>query len=90
MTDDIVALDDLAVFRRTAKGQAELLGGSKDLTRTERRLLGMVTGFTEVRVLLDLGLDLTDVRNAVSKLVQLGLLVSEQEYQLQSPIPKRI
>lgn len=78
MTYDIAAFDDHAVYRRTPKGQQKLFDGSRDLSRTERRLLGMVTAFTEVRVLLDLGLDLTEVRNAVSKLVRLGLIVSEQ------------
>ena len=74
MTKNIEILDDQAVFGRTTRGQQELLAGSRGLSRTERRFLGMETGFTQVQVLLDMGLDLSDVGFAVSRLLKLGLI----------------
>lgn len=61
--------NDEAVYRRTAKGQHDLLVGSRDLSRLERRFLGVVTGFTSLRVLMDMGFGEGDVRGSVYKLV---------------------
>ena len=67
-------LDDTAVYRRTARGQQELLVGSRGLAPTERRFLAVVTGFTQLRVLLDMGLASTDIRSVVTRLYRLGLI----------------
>lgn len=66
-------LADEAVFRRTRKGQAELISECWQLTGAERRLLGSVTGHTPLRVLLDLG-QMVGTGKAIFRLVDLGLV----------------
>lgn len=72
--NELDPINDQAVYRRTAVGQHELLVGSHHLNRQERRFLGVVTGFTSLRVLMDMGFSEDVVRGTVHKLLDLGLV----------------
>lgn len=74
MVDSIELLDDQAIYKRTNRGQGELLAASRPLTRTQRRLLAVVTGLTPVSILLDMGFDAADARDGFSTLLALGLI----------------
>jgi hypothetical protein len=77
MTNDLSSLlDDDAVYLRTPAGQAALLSSLRELSTLERRFLAAVTGYTSLRVLLDLGFDGPDIGVAISKLVGLRLIVA--------------
>lgn len=78
---DIDLLNDQAVYRRTMRGQQELLSACRVLTRTERRLLAVVTGLTPVRILLDMGFDATDARVGFATLIEMGLVESVSEHE---------
>jgi len=65
--------DDEAVYRRTVAGQREWVGGAH-LSRPEREFLSMVTGFTPLRVLLDMGIDQTGASDAILALVRRRLI----------------
>jgi hypothetical protein len=49
-------LSDSAVYRRTVRGQRELLS-SHDLDSPASRMLARVNGYTDLRALFDLALD---------------------------------
>ena len=67
-------LDDQAVYRRTIAGQLELYDHRARLSRLERRFLSVVTGYTPLRVLLDMGLDEQGVGEAILALVERKLM----------------
>lgn len=67
-------LDDQAVYRRTVAGQLELIDSRTRLSRLERRVLSVVTGYTPLRVLLDMGLDEQGVGEAILTLVDRKLM----------------
>jgi hypothetical protein len=67
-------LADDAVYRRTREGQRELVSESFRLSASERRFLSAFTGHTALRVLLDLGLHSSDAGQAISRLVELGMI----------------
>lgn len=66
--------NDNAVHRRTPSGQAALLSRSRELSRVEKRFLGVVTGLTPLRVLLDMGFDDPALAPAISRLAELGYI----------------
>jgi hypothetical protein len=77
MNDDLSRLlDDKAVYLRTAAGQAALLSSTNLLSHLERRFLGAVTGYTSLRVLLNLGFDGPGIGIAISRLSGLRLIVA--------------
>ena len=79
MLENVNLLDDQAVYWRTTRGQQELRAGSRNLSKSERRLLGMVTGVTSVRALMNMGLDAIDIRVAVPHLLILGLIAAVRD-----------
>ena len=70
-------LNDDAIHRRTPAGQRALLDPRADLTRVERRFLSVVTGYTPLRVLLDMGVDDSDIAAAITALAERGLITLE-------------
>ena len=70
----VALLADEAIYQRTLAGQHELTDRHGRLTRLERRFLSAVTGYTSLRVLLDLGLDQPGIREAIVSLVARGLV----------------
>lgn len=70
-------LDDDAVHGRTAAGQRELLDASSRLSRVERRFLSVVTGYTPLRVLLDMGLEEPGIAQAIVALAELKYIKLE-------------
>lgn len=66
--------NDNAIHRRTPSGQAALLSPKKELSRLELRYLGAVTGFTPLRVLVDMGFDDVALVPAVTRLATLGYI----------------
>ena len=75
MNDASVALlADEAIYQRTLAGQHELTARRGRLSSLERRFLGAVTGYTSLRVLLDLGLDQPGIREAIVSLLARGLV----------------
>jgi hypothetical protein len=73
-TSPALLLADDAVFRRTREGQRELVSDSLRLSTFERRFLGAFTGYTPLRVLLDLGLHSSEASRTVARLVELGMI----------------
>ena len=67
-------LDDTAVYRRTVAGQLELFDRRARLSQLERRFLSVVTGYTPLRVLLNMGLDEQGVGEAILALVDRRLI----------------
>jgi hypothetical protein len=69
MTENSIRLlDDEVVYRRTSNGQAELLSAPARLSKLELRFLGAVTGYTPLRVLVDLGKYESEIASAVTHL----------------------
>lgn len=68
------ALDDQAIYRRTAAGQRELVDPNGLLSPIERQFLGIVTGLTPLRVLLDLGVDRAGISTAILSLADRRLI----------------
>lgn len=67
-------LADEAVFRRTKLGQDELACPSGDLSKTQRIVLATVTGYTQLRVVIDLAGSATGMKEAIEGLVQKRLI----------------
>ena len=67
-------LADDAVFRRTAKGQQELVTDTHQLDAQERRILSAVTGYTPLRVLFDLGVPTIGAASSIARLRELGMI----------------
>jgi hypothetical protein len=67
-------LADDAVYRRTREGQHELVSDSHQLNTSERTFLGAFTGYTSLRVLLDLGLYSSGAAGVITRLTDLGLI----------------
>jgi hypothetical protein len=67
-------LSDDVIYARTAKGQRELVSPSLGLDPLERRFLGVVTGHTPLRVLIDLGLQDPGLQDAIIALLDKSLL----------------
>ena len=76
-TDPAQLLDDHAIHGRTAAGQRELLDTSSRLSRVERRFLSVITGYTPLRVLLDMGLDEPGIAGAIVALADLQFIKLE-------------
>lgn len=76
-TDPPKLLDDHAIHGRTAAGQRELLDTSSRLSRVERRFLSVITGYTPLRVLLDMGLDEPGIAGAIVALADLQFIKLE-------------
>jgi hypothetical protein len=70
-------LSDDAIYRRTPAGQRELLVAAADLSPFERRFLAVVTGYTSLRVLLDMGRDGPGIGDAIMRLVEHRLIALE-------------
>ena len=68
------ALDDQAIYRRTAAGQRELVDPNGLLSPVERQFLGIVTGLTPLRVLLDLGVGRAGIGPAILSLADRRLI----------------
>ena len=73
LTPDL--LSDDALYRRTPAGQRELIDPRRRLSTQEKRFLSAVTGYTPLRVLLDLGLDAPGIHQVVRDLVAHGLMM---------------
>ena len=76
-TDPAQLLDDHAIHGRTPAGQRELLDASSRLSPVERRFLSVVTGYTPLRVLLDMGLDEPGIAGAIVALADLQFIKLE-------------
>jgi hypothetical protein len=70
----VFELSDEAVFQRTRLGQRELVWPSGHLSATQRRVLGVVTGYTPLRVVVDLAGGASDMPESIEGLVQMGLI----------------
>ena len=70
-------LNDDAIHRRTPAGQRALLDPRVDLTHVERRFLSVVTGYTPLHVLLDMGVDDADMAAAITALAERGFIALE-------------
>lgn len=78
MNPSIRFLDDQAVYRRTPAGQRELLDPKSKLSAIERRLLGVVTGHTPLRVLLDMIPYHPEIAAAILALLDRRLLMLQE------------
>jgi hypothetical protein len=76
-TPSIVLLNDQAIFRRTPAGQRELLATIGRLAPLERQFLSATTGYTPLRVLLDMGLDQPGIGDAIMNLAERRLICLE-------------
>lgn len=70
-----ILLDDGAVYKRTPAGQAALLSTTRQLSSLEHRFLGVVTGYTPLRVLMDMSFDEPGIAQAITRLVERRLIV---------------
>ena len=74
-------LDDV-VYRRTSAGQRALVQSASSLDDASRRFLAIVTGHTPLRALIDLGLDESDVRAAITSLHASALIEKQSDESL--------
>ena len=84
----VFELSDEAVFQRTRLGQRELVWPSGHLSATQRRVLGVITGYTPLRVVVDLAGGASDMPESIEGLVQRGLieLAADQRLEPSRPI----
>jgi hypothetical protein len=73
-----VSLQDM-VYRRTVVGQQELVSPSAYLDPDDRRLLGVLTGFTTLDALLALLRPTTAPDQTIARLLELGLVEPVEE-----------
>ena len=83
-------LDDRCVYVRTARGQRSAIADSR-LSDTEKSLLLMANGHTQLRILIDMLQAAGDFAQSVKNLYALGLIelvepivVQDTEYQVSS------
>jgi hypothetical protein len=67
------------VYRRTVVGQKELVSPSVPLAPDDRRLLGVLTGFTSLDALLALLRPTTAPDQMIARLLELGLMEPVEE-----------
>ena len=78
-TESGTHLVDTIVYERTIAGQEALLSAMRELPRLERRFLGAVTGYTSLRVLMDLGFDERGFAQAIARLIEKGLIAAVRQ-----------
>ena len=68
-------LSDSAIYRRTHRGQRELLQSGDYAATTSTRILARVNGYTDLRSLIDLAPDdAPAIGNAILQLLDRGLI----------------
>ena len=77
-TEQVTDIGDDTILQRTTWGARALVFGDSELDRSERQLLGVVTGFTPLNELERLGIEARRARAAAMKLVAHGLLSRAQ------------
>lgn len=78
---EITRLHDEAVFQRTASGQRALVLRDQGLSSVESRFLSVVTGFTPLRVLLDMDFNELEIPRAIAALCERGLIALAETFE---------